>query len=479
MNVQLVFPELLLTVLTFGVLVADLFVPPSRKQLLGYAAAAALFFVALIAAVQLDLGALYGGLYLVDLYTYFFRIFFPATAGTIVLLSLGYVRTRLQYPGEYYGLVMMAALAMVLMTGAGELMTAYISLELLNFCLYTLAAYDRRDRLSNEAGIKYILLSILASALLLYGLSFIYGITGATTYTAIAGALRSGVADGSPGLLLGLVLVTAGVGFKVAAVPFHEWTPDVYQGAPTPITAFIAVASKAAGFALVIRLFGTAFQPAAASWGPLVLLLSVLTMTFGNLVALRQRNIKRLLAYSSIGQVGYLLMGVAVLTQITAGALVFHLAGYAVSSLAAFLCVILYQTETGVEDVDGYAGLAQRSPLMALAMACALFSLGGMPLFAGFTTKFYLFTAVALQGAAYLWLVALAVTNSLISLYYYLRVIRQMYIEAPGDASRLAVPSGATATLGVLLVLVFLVGLYPAPLVAVIDTAVRSLGLPL
>jgi len=476
-NFSLVVPELLLTALTFVILVADLFVPAERKQVLGYLSAAFLGLVGAVAAVQLDLGGLYGGLYLVDLYTYFFRIFFPLTAACIVLLSLGYVRLRLMYPGEYYGLIMIAALGMVLMAGAAELITAYISLELLNFTLYTLASYDRRDPLSNEAGLKYIVLSILASALLLYGLGYLYGLTGETSYRGIAAALEAAEYGGTAGLVVGMVLITAGVGFKVAAVPFHSWTPDVYQGAPTPVTAYISVASKAAGFALVIRLFGTAFLPEINSWGPLVVVLSAVTMTFGNLVAIQQRNIKRLLAYSSIGQVGYVLMGVAAISQLTAGAMVFHLVGYAITNLAAFLCVILYQNLTGEEQMEGYAGLAQRAPFVALSLAIALFSLAGMPLFAGFTTKFYLFTAVAAEG--YLWLVALAVTNSLVSLYYYLKVVRQMYIEAPREEGRLSIPAGPLGTLAVLVALVFLVGIYPAPLVGIIDTAVRSLGLPL
>ena len=477
MDANLVIPELLLTVLVFLVFALDLFLPREQKHVLGYLSAACLLLVGVVAALQTGLGDLYGGLYRVDTYTHFFRIFFPLTSFFIIILSLDYVRQRLQYAGEYYGLLMMATLAMMLMAGAGELITAYVSLELLNFCLYVLASYARNDPKSNEAGLKYIILSALASALLLYGLTYIYGITGSTTYAGIAQALASHEMTGSPGLLIGLVLVTAGLGFKVAAVPFHMWTPDVYEGAPTPITAFIAVASKAAGFALLLRLFSTAFLPAVASWQPLFVILAALTMTLGNLVAIQQRNIKRLLAYSSISQVGYVLMGVAAISQFSASAIIFHLVGYAVTNLAAFLAVIVYQNLTGQEEIEQYAGAAQRAPFVAFGLTVAFFSLAGMPLFAGFTTKFYLFTAVASQG--YLWLVALAITNSLISLYYYLKVVRQMYVSAPPEPLRLTVPGLATGTLAVLVVLVFLVGIYPAPLVALINVATRVLPLPL
>ncbi|MBI2886552.1 MAG: NADH-quinone oxidoreductase subunit N [Chloroflexi bacterium] len=477
MDFTLVYPELLLTAFVFVVLGADLFVPRGQKQALGLVSAALLLLTLLYAAAQTGLGQLYGGIYVVDTYTHFFRLFFVATTLLVVLLSLDYVRLRLRYPGEYYGMLLLAGLAMVLMAGAGELITAYISLELLNFSLYTLTAYAKDDARSNEAGVKYILLSILASALLLYGLSYIYGAVGTTYYDGIARALQAQGGASNAGLLAGLALVTAGLGFKVAAVPFHMWTPDVYEGAPTPITAYIAVASKAAGFALLLRLFGTAFLPAVASWAPLMALLAALTMTLGNLVAIQQRNVKRLLAYSSISQVGYLLMGVAAISQLSASAILFHLAGYAAANLAAFSCVIAYQNLTNQEEIEQYAGMAQRAPFMAFGLAVALFSLSGMPLFAGFTTKFYLFIAAAAQG--YLWLVALATVNSLISLYYYLKLVRQMYIAAPAEPARLPVPALATGALTLLVVLTFAIGLYPAPLLAVIDVAVRALGLPL
>lgn len=467
-------PELALTALTFVILTIDLFVPRERKHWLGYMSVVSLLLVMGITILFRDSrGDLYNGIFLADGYTLFFRLFFPSVSIFIILMSLDFVRAHLRYAGEYYGLILFATLAMIFMTAAGELITAYISFELLNFCLYILASYARDNPKSNEAGIKYILLSAFSSAILLYGLSLLYGFTKTTYYSGIAESLAA--AELNVGLTMALVLVIGGLGFKVAAVPFHMWTPDVYEGAPTPITAFIAAASKAAGFALLLRLFSTALLPMADSWGPILAILAAVTMTVGNLVAIWQRNIKRLLAYSSISQVGYLLVGMAALSQATASAVVLHIAGYAVTNLAAFQCIITYYNLTEKEDISDYAGMAERAPFLALGLSTALFSLAGMPLFAGFTTKFYLFTTAAQEGL--LWLVGLAITNSLISLYYYLLVIRQMYISAPPEGGRLRVFSSANGLLFILLVGVFAIGLYPDPLVRLISAATKVLPL--
>ncbi|MEK7214557.1 MAG: NADH-quinone oxidoreductase subunit N, partial [Chloroflexota bacterium] len=380
MDLGLVVPELLLTAFAFVIFTVDLL--GSRKRGLGYLGALLLVVLLVVTVLQTGTGELSSGLYLVDTYTHFFRVFFPATTLFVVLFSIDYVAKRLRYPGEYYSLLLLATLGMVLMAGAGELVTAYVSLELVNFCLYVLAAYAKFDNKSNEAGVKYIILSVAASALLLLGIGYLYGMTGSTTFREIAAALAQ--QGWSAGTLVGLVLIAAGLGFKVAAVPFHMWTPDVYEGAPTPVTAFVSVASKAAGFVLLIRLFSLGLMPAIESWGPLLQLLAAVTMTVGNLLAIQQRNIRRLLAYSSIGQAGYLLMGAAFLSESTVNGILLHLVGYTFTGLAVFLCVTVYQNLTGAEELEGYAGMAQRSPLLALGMTMSLFSLAGLPLFAGF-----------------------------------------------------------------------------------------------
>ncbi|MDQ3703210.1 MAG: NADH-quinone oxidoreductase subunit N, partial [Chloroflexota bacterium] len=316
-----------------------------------------------------------------------------------------------------------------------ELLTAYLALELLSFSSYVLVAYAKTNLKSNEAGLKYIIIGAFSSGLLLYGISLVYGTLGTTYLPDIARDVeRLGI--GQPAFGVGLCLIVAGLGFKIAAVPFHMWTPDVYEGAPTPITAYLSVASKAAGFALVMRFLIGGLLPLRDQYQALFALLAVLTMTLGNLVAIQQRNVKRLLAYSSISQAGYVLVGLASITadatiseQAVRG-MMLHLAGYVFTNLAGFGAFIAFQNlSNGKEMVSDLAGLARRAPFVALAMMAGLFSLAGMPLFAGFVTKFYLFAAAA--RAELLWLVAIAVINSTISLYYYLLVVYQMYVPAP------------------------------------------------
>jgi NADH-quinone oxidoreductase subunit N len=286
--------------------------------------------------------------------------------------------------------------------------------------------------------------------------------------------------------MVGLVLIIAGLGFKVAAVPFHMWAPDAYEGAPTPVAAYLAVGSKAAAFALILRLFTEALMPAVAEWQLLIVVMAALTMTLGNMVALVQRNVKRLLAYSSIGHVGYLLMGIAALaavdsegiisveaSHLAAGGVMLHLVAYGITNMAAFLAVGAVYTATGKENIADFAGIARRAPGLAMVMAAAMFSLAGLPIFAGFTSKFYLFNAAATQGL--LWLAALAMFNSLISLYYYLVVLRQMYIEPAEDPTPLRVPRLTLAVLGVLLIGMVLVGVYPAPLMDAIQNAADAI----
>ena len=291
----------------------------------------------------------------------------------------------------------------------------------------------------------------------------------------------------SPGVVVGLVMIVAGMGFKVAAVPFHMWAPDAYEGAPIPITAYLAVGSKAAAFALVLRLFGEALIPAVADWQTVIVILAALTMVVGNLGALVQRNIKRLLAYSSVGHVGYLLMGIAALAAVDAdgkvstelshlasNGVILHLVAYGITNMAAFLAVSAMFNVTGSEEVASLAGTARRAPVVAVVMAAALFSLAGLPIFAGFASKFYLFTAAASQGL--LWLAGLAIFTSLISLYYYLMVVRQMYIEPADDPSRVRVPQATVALLALLFAGMVLLGVYPAPLMDAIQSASDALS---
>jgi NADH-quinone oxidoreductase subunit N len=484
---NLLLPEFFVAGLAFLVLGADLVIPDARKHLLAHGSAAGLFGVAAFSLIFLwgDTGTLYDGAIVVDGYALFFKAFFLVIGAFVVLASIEHVRKHLEHPGEYYGILIFTVLAMMLMAASRELLTAYISLELLSFGLYVLVAYDRYNAKSNEGGAKYILLGALSSALLLYGMSHIYGLLGTTRFDGIADALVA-TPDLSLGVLIGLVLIIAGLGFKIAAVPFHMWAPDAYEGAPLPVTAYLAVGSKTAAFALVLRLFMEALIPAAADWQVILVIMAALTMTVGNLGALVQTNIKRLLAYSSIGHVGYLLMGVAALAAVNGDGLVsversnmaiigvvLHLAAYGVANIALFICVGAFYNATGKEEIADLAGLARRSPMVALVMASALFSLAGLPLFAGFVSKFYLFNAVGTQDL--LWLAGLAIFASLVSLYYYLMVVRQMYVEPVHDDAPIHVPRLTLGVLGVLFAGMVFLGVYPAPLVDAIQYAADSL----
>ena len=470
----LLWPEFLVAGLAFLVFTADFLLPSNRKNWL-----AGISVVGLAAILAFTVPYLWGvedtlfdGIVRVDEYALLFKVVFLLVGITVILCSVDFVRRHLTHPGEYYAIILVSVLAMMLLGAAGELLTAYISLELLSFSLYILAGFARRDPKSNEAGVKYILLGAFSSALLLFGISLLYGSLGETRFTEMAEALQG--TEGVNGrLLLGLAFLVAGLGFKLAVVPFHMWAPDVYEGAPLPVTAYIAVGSKAAAFALVLRLFAEGLLPVADQWRTIMAALAAVTMMTGNLVALAQSNIKRMLAYSSIGQVGYLLMGIAALSVLASTGLVLHLVGYAVTSFAAFLAIIAFYNQTGRDDIPAYAGLADRSPLVAASLTVALFSLAGLPFFAGFTTKFYLFTAAAEGG--YLWLAGLAATASLISLYYYLMVIKQMYIHPAEDPAPLRVPLLTKGVLAVLVLAIIFIGVYPGPLVDAIDAASRSL----
>ena len=483
----LLLPEFMVTGLAFLVLTVDFFLRPDRRHMVAYLAVAGLGGVLAFSLIDLwgvD-GSLYDGLVLVDGYALFFKAFFLVLGGVVILASVDYVRKNLSDQGEYFGILLFTFVAMMMLASSGELLTAYISLELLSFGLYVLVSYDRYNPKSNEGGTKYILLGAFSSALLLYGISQVYGLLGTTRFDEIGLALAA-TSELSPGLLIGLVFILAGLGFKLAAVPFHMWAPDAYEGAPIPITAYLAVGSKAAAFALVLRLFTQALMPAAADWQIVLVIMAALTMVLGNLVALTQSNIKRLLAYSSIGHVGYLLLGVAALaavdddgevsttlSHLASNGIILHLAAYAVTNMAMFLCVSAVYNATGKEEIGDLAGLARRAPTVAVVMAASLFSLAGLPIFAGFASKFYLFNAAATQGL--LWLAGLAVFTSLVSLYYYLMVIRQLYIEPAAETSRIEVPR---LTMGLLLVLLggmVLLGVYPAPLVDAIQYASDTL----
>lgn len=486
-NFLLLMPEFLVTGIAFLVLTADFFLRGERKNFLPFIAVAGLVGTLVFTLVyQWDrLDNLYEGLVVIDGYALFFKAFFLVLGVVVILSSVEYVKRHLDNPGEYYGILIFTIVGMMLMAASGELLTAYIALELLSFGLYVLVSFDRYNAKSNEAGTKYILLGAFSSALMLYGISQVYGLLGTTRFDGIAEALIA-APDISPGVLVGLVMIIAGLGFKVASVPFHMWAPDAYEGAPIPVTAYLSVGSKAAAFALMLRFFVEALMPAVGDWQLIIVIMAALTMTIGNLVALTQSNLKRLLAYSSVGHVGYLLMGIAALaavgddgrvqlqlSHLASNGLMLHLVAYGVTNMAVFLGIATVYNATGTDDMKGLAGLSQRAPFLSAVMAVSFFSLSGLPIFAGFTSKFYLFNAAAVQGL--LWLAGLAIFTSLISLYYYLNVVRQMYIEDAVDPTPIAVPKLTLGVLGVLFLAIIFLGVYPAPLMEAIQHASDAL----
>jgi NADH-quinone oxidoreductase subunit N len=384
-------------------------------------------------------GWLFGRMLVLDGFANFFKVLLGLALLAAVWMSLRSREVRGRpNEGEYFTLLLASGLAMFLMASAGTLLMAYLSLEFVSLTSYVLTGFLRHDRRSGEAALKYLIYGGVASGAMIYGMSWIFGLTGAMDYAGIARAVAALDPASRPALFLGLVLVLAGFGYKIAAVPFHMWAPDVYTGAPIPVTAFLAVGSKAAGFALLLRFFnpGVAGGPAAGTVASIPLfelaaMLSIATMTVGNLAALSQTNMKRLLAYSSIAHAGYALLGFAVFAESGVQAILFYLAVYYAMNLGAFWVVMLIANRTGREDIGAYRGLAWRGGAFpALALAIFLFSLAGLPPFAGFLGKFYVFLA-GMEGRLYA-LVLAGLVNSVISLYYYARVVKAMFLDEPG-----------------------------------------------
>jgi NADH-quinone oxidoreductase subunit N len=448
LNLALFIPELTLVIIAILVILLDLGV--NQKEVLVLVSLAGLVIAGGISVTMWggSHSALFNNMLAVDNFALFFKLLFIGIAFLVILASADYVAKFSRFQGEYYALILLSTLGMMLMAATADLISIYIALELTSISLYVLVGF-LKDRKSTEASLKYLLLGALASAVLLYGMALIFGFTGKTQLGEIAQAIQSMSSHTiftSPALLMGIILLIAGFGFKIAAVPFQMWVPDVYEGAPTPITAYLSVASKAAGFAIILRVFFTAFGvPGWLSlhWGVIFAVLAVISMVIGNVVAIPQTNIKRMLGYSSIAQAGYLMVGLATLGFSPAAdvlgqsGIIFFLTSYALTNLGAFIAVIAISSKLDSDLIADYAGMGKRAPLLALALTLCLISLIGMPPAAGFMAKFYIFSA-AVQNEL-LWLVIIAVINSVISAYYYLRVVKVMWFGQPASEER--VPS--------------------------------------
>jgi len=448
-HILLVLPEILLLGLAGLILLLDGVWREQQRRLLGWVSAGGSLLTLILAILfsRPEIGGdpilIFGGMLRHDWTGFTFKIVFLFAVAVTSMLSLD--MEGLAKRGAYFALLLIAAFGMCLMAAASDLIILLLAIETTSIPLYILAGFLKADKKSTEAGIKYFLFGALSSAVMLYGFSLLFGFTGETNIYRLAAMVRVG--EFSPWILLGTaLLVLVGFGFKVSVVPFHFWSPDVYEGAPTPITAFISTASKAAGFAVLLRVMLVAFPTIEAYWTTLFAILAAATMTIGNLLAIPQKNIKRLLAYSSIAHAGYALIGLVALSSLGTASSVFYLLGYVVTNLAAFTIVIIFAQSAGSEQIADYAGLSRRAPGLALALMLALLSLAGMPPLVGFVAKFYVFAAAVQSG--WIWLAIVGVLNAIIGLYYYMTILKVVYLYRSKDEQvSIDIPRATAVTL--------------------------------
>ena len=461
-NWQLLMPELVIALTLLIVLVFDLFDSISKKVLGWMTIVGA--GIALWVSIQMHqagtVGTQFNEMFKVDNFSLFFNIIFLVSTILVALISISYLGGENRKQGPYYLLILLATLGMMLMAAGNELIIVFLGLELMSLSLYVLAGYFRESPASSEAGMKYLLLGAFASAFFLYGIALIYGGAGTTSVPAIAEAIAS--PNKSPLLLAGMFMLIVGFGFKVAIVPFHQWAPDVYEGAPTTIAAFISAGPKAAGFAAFLRIFMEALPNLQVEWSGVIILLAMLTMTVGNVIAIAQTNIKRMLAYSSIAHAGYVLIGLAAANNDGVSSAMLYLLIYCVMNIGAFGVVILAKTADGESlMISDYAGLGLRKPLLAMFMTVMLLSLAGFPPTAGFVGKFYIFKSAVQAG--HIWLVIIGAVNTAISAFYYLRVVVTMYMREPEEELEFS-PYSSTLVIGLIIAAigVLLIGVLPS-----------------
>lgn len=474
MNFQLpdltpMIPELLLTALALIVMLIDLLV--KKKE------AIAIISMTGVALIGLSLfgtsGETFGTMFISDGYSTFFKLIFFINVILTILISIKYIAVeRINY-GEYYSLILFATIGMMIMASAGDLIVLYLGLELMALSTYILAGFIRHDVKSNEAALKYFLLGAFSSAFLLYGISIVYGLTGTTDLKAIAGFVTERGLTDNMSLLLSVIFLVVAFGFKIAAAPFHMWAPDVYEGAPTSVTAFMSVGPKAAGFAVLGRVFMIAFVSVKVDWVAILIPVSILTMAVGNIVALAQTNIKRMLAYSSIAHAGYALIGIITANSEGLASMMNYLMIYTFMNIGAFAVIIMLRSEGFRGDsIYDYEGLGKTHPLAAMLMLIFMFSLTGIPPTAGFIGKLYIFMSAI--NAGYTWLVVVAVIFSAISAYFYLRIIMYMYMREPKTDVSLTTSFSNGVALALTAVVVLVVGVFPTALVEFAKAAVKG-----
>lgn len=459
MAYDLLLTEILTALGGLLILVLGLAMPKRGRELSGTISALVLAGILIYVICHFSAHQVFfAGIYQIDSYGSFFKILFLAAAILVVLSSSKYVAAFKNKSNEYYGLLLFATLGMMVMACAGDFITIYVGLELMTVSFYIMTAYLLEDERSSEAGLKYLILGAISSAVMLFGMSLVFAMTGTTVITEVAAK----VTFLEPALIAGIALILAGFAFKISIVPFHMWAPDIYQGAPIPTTTFLAVGSKAAAFAALVRIFMIAFPLSTFNWSMVLAILAAITIIAGNLIALPQTNVKRLLAYSSIAQAGYILVGLVAGNNFGLKGVLFYAMVYVFANTGAFAVATSVETETGSTDIEAFSGLSKRSPFMAAVMTVCVLSLAGIPPMAGFAGKFYLFSGAISSG--YLWLAFIGLLMSMISVYYYLGISKAMYIGEnkggetvqPGGATRLAI--------WICLVVTVLCGIYPQPL---------------
>jgi len=458
-DLLLLLPEIILTCWLCVVLIADFAFPRLSKDQLAFLSVAGLLST-LGCLVWFDVdhisGALFGNMFVLDRMAIFFKIFIVGSTALVILVSVQYVDRFAFFRGEYYVLVVMSALGMMFMASANDLLTLFVSLEFSTLGFYILVGYLRDDLASNEAGLKFFILGVFAAGLLAYGISLVYGETGKLVFSEMT-------LTATPGTIIGFLLIFAALGFKIGAVPFHSWIPDTYHGAPTPVTAFLSIAPKGAAFAILLRIFFVVLASFKPVWIILLVAVSILSMTYANIVAIAQRNIKRLLAYSGIAQIGNILIGLAAGTKMGNDAILFYLLAYLFANIGAFAVVIAVSHAIGSDEIEDYNGLNRRSPFLAFAMLVFLLSLAGVPPLAGFIGKLYIFIAAIKEGLYTL--ITVGLINVVISMYYYMIVVKKMYINEPTNPSPVIISGSLKAVVYVGLAGTLVIGIYPQPFI--------------
>jgi NADH-quinone oxidoreductase subunit N len=482
MNTLLLSHELLIIALGLGLLLTDLWIAPAARRKLGYIAAIGVGVVLLYSLFIFKIPTgeqayAFGRMYLMDGLALFFKQFFLLSALIVLLMSVEFADCIETGIAEFYALILFALAGMLFASSANDFALLFVSLELITVTFYVLTSFQRAQRRSLEAGVKYLIIGALSTCFTVFGIALVYGISGKMNFGELA--IVAPMFHYNQVFLCGLLLVMVGLGFKIAAFPFQIWAPDVYQGSPAPTTAFLAVGSKAAGFVLLLRVLFTAVPSISDRWSNLLIIVSAVTILYGNLCALPQRNLKRLLGYSSIAHAGYMLLGIAALNSAGKSAILYYLSGYLFTVLAAFTVICLVMRHVEGEDIGALAGLNQRSPLLAATMSMAMVSLAGIPPLAGFIGKFLLLKSVVEQAPAhpgYYFLAFVTVAGVIISLYYYFGVIRTIYwSENPENLTPIPTSKPIRISIYACIIGMLFVGLIPAPLLNLANEAVKML----